>query len=241
MNPGPRAALALALLAAACSHAAEPVAIAPTLAPASQWPAGTVPASIRLDRKFDDALPVHLHGDPVGRTVSVANCAQYETLRTRVDGSDNELDYAVVRNQGATCDALALLQRARAAAHSALPSGEFLAWRAAGQFPGSLWAAFSDDEARRLAAADATLQTASGKAAFKSVPDHFLELEGRGAGVHLTLMGLGDIDHDGWQDAVVLVEGYALGGSATTARAAVLTRRTGEARLREIAVDGLLK
>jgi hypothetical protein len=235
------AAIAVATLIATGCEAAEPATIAPTLAPGLQLPAGTTPQAIRLDRKFDDPLPVHLHGDPYDHTVTVANCAEYEKLRTRVDGSDNELDYGVVKNQGATCDALALMHRAAASAHSALPSGDFLTWRAASQFPGSLWAAFSDDETAKLAAPEATLQTASGKATLKTVPDHFLELEGRGAGVHLTLMGLGDIDHDGWQDAVVLVEGYAKGGSATTARTVVLTRRTGETRFREVPVDSLLK
>ena len=39
----------------------------------------------------------------------------------------------------------------------------------------------------------------------------------------------------------MLVEGYAKGGSATTARAAVLTRRTGETLLRELPIDALLK
>lgn len=233
--------LAVAALVTAGCHAAEPAGIAPTLAPALQWPAGTTPQAIRLDRKFDDPLPVHLHGDPYDHTVGVANCAEYETLRARVDGSDRALDYEVVKSQGATCDALALLRRAVASSHSALPAGNFLAWRTASQFPGSLWAAFSDEEVQKLAAPGATLQTASGKATLKTVPDHFLELEGHGAGVHLTLLGLGDIDHDGWQDAVVLVEGYATGGSATTARAAVLTRRPGETRLREVPVAALLK
>ena len=73
------------------------------------------------------------------------------------------------------------------------------------------------------------------------MPTQFLELENRGAGIHLTLIGLGDIDHDGWQDEFVLVEGYAKGGSATSARAAVLTRRTGEALIRELQIDALLK
>ena len=241
MNRLSLAALAAAALIATACDAAEPAAIAPTLAPGLQLPAGTTPQAIALDRKFDDPLPLHLHGDPYDHTVSVTNCAEYEKLRTRVDGSDNELDYGVVKNQGATCDALALMHRATASAQSALPAGDFLAWRTASQFPGSLWAAFSDDEIARLAAPTATLQTASGKASFKSVPGHFLELEDRGAGIHLTLMGLGDIDRDGWQDAVVLVEGYAKGGSNTTARAAVLTRRPGETRMHEVAVDSLLK
>jgi hypothetical protein len=39
----------------------------------------------------------------------------------------------------------------------------------------------------------------------------------------------------------VLVEGYAKGGSATTARAVVLTRRTGDTLLRELQIDALLK
>ena len=220
---------------------AQPTALAPTLAPGAQLPAGTTALTIPLDRKFDDPLPLHLRGDPDGHTVTVANCVDYEKVRARVNGSDSELDYATVKSEGARCDALALLKRAAASAHTALPPGDFLAWRSTSQFPGSLWAAFSDEEAARMAAPGATLQTASGKASFKSVPDHFLELEDRSAGVHLTLVGLGDIDHDGWQDAVVLVEGYAKGGSATTARAAVLTRRSGETRLRELPLDALLK
>ena len=241
MNRLTRAALAAIALAAAGCGAAEPGTIAPTLAPGLQLPAGTAPQAIALDRKFDDPIAVHLHGDPGGHTLAVGNCADWLKVRGRVDGSDNELDYDVVKSQGATCDALALLRKAAPSAHTALPAGDFLAWRAADQFPGSLWAAFSDEETKRVAAPTATLRTASGKASFTSVPGHFLELEDRSAGIHLTLMGLGDIDHDGWQDAVVLVEGYAKGGNATTARVAVLTRRAGDARLREVAVDALLK
>ena len=235
---------ALAVMAMAgcpAQPAAQPAALAPSLAPGAQVPAGTAAQAIPLDHKFDDPLAVHLRGDPDDHTVAVANCADYEKLRARVNGSDNEMDYAVVKSEGAHCDALVLLRRAATAAHTALPSGDFLSWRAANQFPGSLWAAFSDEEKARLAAPGATLQTAAGKATFKSIPEHFLELENRSAGIHLTLMGLGDIDHDGWQDAVVLVEGYAKGGSATTARAAVLTRRTGDSLLREVPIDALLK
>ena len=241
MNRHSLAAFAAATLIAIACEAAPPAALLPTLAPGLELPAGATPQSIALDRKFDDPLPLHLHGDPYDHTVGVSNCAAYETLRTRVDGSDNALDYEVVKSQGATCDALALMRRAVAATQSALPPGEFLAWRATELYPGSLWAAFSDDEVARLAAPQATLRTASGKASFEVVPNHFLELENRGAGIHLTLMGLGDIDHDGWQDAVMLVEGYAKGGSNRTVRVAVLTRHAGEARLREVPIDALLK
>ncbi len=241
MNRRSLAALAAATLIATGCGAAEPAGIAPTLAPGLDLPAGTVPQTIALDRKFDDPMPLHLHGDPYDHTVNAANCAEYEKLRSRVDGSDNAPDYEVVKYQGANCDALALMRRAIASPQSALPPGDFLTWRSTDLFPGSLWAAFSDDEIASLASPKATLRTASGKAVFKSVPNHFLELEDRGGGVHLTLMGLGDIDHDGWQDAVVLVEGYAKGGSNRTARVAVLTRRTGETRLHEIPVGSLLK
>ena len=241
MNRPSLAALAAAVLVATGGGAAEPAGIAPTLAPGLDLPAATVPRTIALDRKFDDPMPLHLHGDPYDHTINAANCAEYEKLRSRVDGSDNALDYDVVKYQGANCDALALMRRAFASPRSALPPGDFLAWRSTDLFPGSLWAAFSDDEIASLASPTATLRTASSKAAFRSVPEHFLELEGRGAGVHLTLMGRGDIDHDGWEDAVVLVEGYAKGGSNRTARVAVLTRRAGETRLREIPVGSLLK
>jgi hypothetical protein len=234
------ATVALAATMFATDCAAAPT-ILPTLAPGLELPPGTTPQSIALDRKFDDPLPLHLHGDPYDHTVGVSNCAEYEKLRVRVDGSDSALDHEEVKSQGATCDALALMRRAIASPQSALPPGDFLTWRATDLFPGSLWAAFSDEEIARLASPQATLRTASGKATFKSVPNHFLELEDRGAGVHLTLMGLGDIDHDGWQDAVVLVEGYAKGGSNRTARVVVLTRRPGEMRLHELPVDALLK
>ncbi|MEP6502241.1 MAG: hypothetical protein ABJD97_02850 [Betaproteobacteria bacterium] len=231
---------ALAVIAmSGCS--AQPAGSAPPLAPAAQARAGSASQAIALDRKFDEPLPVHLRGDPDDRTVKVATCAEYAKVRARVNGSDSEMDYAVVKSEGAHCDALLLLRKATAASHAALPAGDFLSWRTANQFPGSLWASFSDEEKARLAAPGATLQTASGKASFKSVPAQFLELESRSAGIHLSLIGLGDVDHDGWQDAVVLVEGYAKGGSATTTRAAVLTRRTGETLLRELPVDVLLK
>jgi hypothetical protein len=241
MNRLPLAALAAAALAVAACNAAEPGGIAPTIAPGLELPAGTVPQAIRLDRKFDDPLALHLHGDPYERTINAANCADYEKVRTRVDGSDSSLNYEVVKYQGASCDGLALMRRAVASPQSALPPGEFLTWRSSDLFPGSLWSAFSDDEIASLASPKATLKTASGKASMKNVQGKFLELEDAGGGVHLTLLGLGDIDHDGWQDAVVLVEGYAKGGSNRTARAAVLTRRTGEVRLHEVSIDGLLQ
>jgi hypothetical protein len=193
------------------------------------------------DERFDDPMPAHLRGDPPDRIEKLHSCGDYERLRGAITGSDNELDYGVLRSVGARCDATALLRRAKAGAKSALPAGDFLAWRAASLFPGSLWPAFSDEETKRPAAPRATLRTASGNATLVNVQGQFLQVEDRGAGVHLSLIGLGDVDGDGWQDAVVLVEGYAKAGNATTARAAVLTRRPGDATLRELPADALLR
>ena len=195
---------------------------------------------IDLNQSFDEPLPVHLRGEPDGKSVRLGNCADYEKVRKRVNGSDNELDYAVVKLEGARCDALNVLRAAAVATRTALPAGDFLGWRDASQYPGTLWAAFSGEEAEKLAASGASLKVASGEAGLKAISGHFLELENRSAGIHLTLLGLGDVDHDGWQDAVVLVEGYAKVGSNTTARLAVLTKHEGDQAMREIPIGKLL-
>ncbi len=235
---GLAAGLLCALGVAGCP--AQPAAIAPVVAPGLGLPS-TATGDIDLAGKFDDALPVHLRGDAPGAVVKLAACADYEKVRARVNGSDSELDYGTVKYEGARCDAMAVLKQATAATRSALPPGRFLDWRSAQLYPATLWAAFADEEFARLAAPSATLQTASGKASLKAVSDRFLELEDRAAGIHMTLLGLGDVDHDGWQDAVVLVEGYAKGGSNTTARAAVLTRRESDKGLREVPLERVLR
>lgn len=231
-----RLAMATVMLAATGFRAqAEP----PLFAASALRLQSARPQPADLARPFDDPLPARLAGAAGKEVLELANCRDYLAVRTRIIGSTSDADYRVLRLQTAPCVAMALLQSAHVAVHTALPAN-FLDSSATSAYPASLWPAISDDERARLAAPGATLRSASGKPRFRKADDGALALQSSSVRLRLTLVARGDFDHDGWEDAAFLWQDHAVGGSLADAKIVVLTRTGAERRFRELPLEPLL-
>ena len=130
-------------------------------------------------------------------------------LGGQIIGSDNATDYNALRFQTLPCIALALLKSASVAKKSALPKN-FLRYKNAAFYPATLWPAVSDDERMSQRWATGSLLAYTHQAALRKTNDNALELEESGWGLRISLLARGDFNHDGWEDAAVLWEGYSL-------------------------------
>jgi hypothetical protein len=230
-------AVAVSLLAGGCLQARK--ASIPLFAAKELALHDAIPAKADFDRPFETPL-LAMVSDARGKRLSqLSSCRDYLAVRGHIVGSDTDADYRVLRFQTVPCEAIALLKSATAAAHTAMPS-DFKRVTDANSYPASLWPAVSDDERQNPARQTGTLQTASGKTTLSLDKSGALELESGGYGIHLTLLARGDFDHDGWEDAAFRWEAYALQGSYTDARLAVLTRKGNERTFRELNVNRLL-
>jgi hypothetical protein len=199
----------------------------------------TMPDNADFDRPFEAPLPALVSDANGKRMIQLSCCRDYLSVRNHIIGSDTDADYRVLRFQTVSCDALALLKSAIVALHAALPR-DFRQLTATRSYPATLWPAVSDEEHRKLARKGATLRSASGRSSLRVEEGGVLELESTGFGIRLTLLARGDFDHDGWEDAAFRWEGYALKGSYSDARLAVLTR-TGNGRgLHELDLNKLM-
>lgn len=198
-----------------------------------------------LRQPFDAPLPATLRSaQGQKQRVMLAHCADLLAQRDSLVGSDSDAQWRVLRLQQVECEVLALAQRSRPAASTALPQGvtagtpEF----SPGRMPASLWPAPSADERAELARPGQTLASATAALAWSAGREAgVLELDAHGMRLRLTLRLRADVDGDHWEDLVFALEAQALRGSYADSRTVVLVRPRADAPLREIDVAALLR
>lgn len=224
----------LAAWAATSGAAAQPVHTTPALGLAAS---AVQPAD--LQKPFETPLPLLLKTAGEPQRVEAVHCADWLKHRAAVIGSDNDAAWRVVRFQTVPCEAMALLQNARPASQSALPSrlGSALA---TAPYPASLWPAPSADAAKRLLAPGMDLARASGSPRWKASPDDTLRLSTSRWRLSLTLLARADFNGDGWEDAAFLWQAEAIQGSYADSRLVVLTRLGAQTPWTALDVSALL-
>lgn len=198
-----------------------------------------------LRQPFDAPLPATVRSaqGPKQR-VMLAHCADLLAQRDSLVGSNSDAHWRVLRVQQVECEVLALVQRSRPAASTALPrqvtasAPEF----SPGRMPASLWPAPSADERAELARPGQTLASATAVQAWSAGRETgVLELDAHGMRLRLTLRLRADVDGDHWEDLVFALEAQALSGSYADSRTVVLARPGFDAGLREIDLATLLR
>lgn len=178
-----------------------------------------------LDAPFPAPFPARLSTPEGVERVQFANCRTLLATQARLVGADSEADYRALRQQISACEEIRWLAGLGRASRSGLPK-EFLTVSETRRYPASLWPNVSDDEQQRAARPGATLQTMSGKRHLHGGTPDTLQLDGRDYGIRLRLLARGDLDGDGWEDAVFRWSAHALNGTFQDSRLVVLTRRT---------------
>lgn len=199
-----------------------------------------LPSDADIDKPFERPLPATLEAAAGRQPVQLTSCRDYLAQRTRIVGSSTDADFRVLRYQGVRCEALALLRHAVPAQRSRIPASlrGMLSTR---DYPATLWAAVSDEETAELTKPGATLRSASGQAAFRSLAGDVLELRTGDMTLRLTLLARGDFNHDGWEDLALRWEAHATQGSYADTKLVVLTRTGPQSLLRELPVNDLLR
>lgn len=178
-----------------------------------------------LDTPFPAPFPARLSTPEGVERLQFADCRTLLAAQARLVGADTEADYRALRQQIRACEEIRWLAKLGRASRSGLPK-EFRTVTETRRYPASLWPNVSDDEQQRAARPGATLQTLSGKRQLHAGTPDTLQLDGRDYGIRLRLLARGDLDGDGWEDAVFRWSAYALHGTFQDSRLVVLTRRS---------------
>lgn len=202
---------------------------------------GNIPTKNDLIRPFESPFLVTLDQAGKRHKLRLTSCQDYlrRNVRKHILDTDNPADYPVLKYQAVPCKAMALLKSAKIPKRTALPPN-FSAELQTSNYSATLWPAISNDEVEELSRPGLTLEKATGQPSFRGRDPDILEMEAEDMFLRMTLLGRGDFDHDGWEDAVFLWQSHVLKGTYSNADAVVLTRNDPKAVFRQLDVDKLL-
>jgi hypothetical protein len=186
-----------------------------------------------LQSLFDTPLEVRTSNSPAASVVTLTTCQQLLAAEDRITDTVDATGWMSLQGQSATCHLLAATAQATPALRSAMPT-RWIDLRATRLWPHDTWPQFGDAPRglTRLSRLDKTSRRKAWKIqtlAHDTEPS--FTLEGDEATVIVQVIARADFNHDGWQDWLVLWRGHANGGSWSSVRAAILSRKKSNAPL----------
>jgi hypothetical protein len=189
-------------------------------------------AGSALERPFSDPIELKLEAgiEPLHQTQTPPHCRALLDLEARITGTKSAADWNLLQQRLADCHALQWLAGWKAPSQTALPA-HLLAARKTRLWPASTWPAVSPDESEALVRPGQTLQSASGRRYWQSVPRDTtgfaaLQLDSQGYTLRVQWLARGDFDGDGWEDWLLRWQAQAVGGTWRASSSLLLTRKT---------------